>query len=156
MKITLLVVGKTSSADVKNICADYAKRINRYAKFEDVAVDNSSIKISDKNAMKEKEGAMLLKKISARNFVILLDAQGKEFTSLQLADDMENILNRSLGNICFVIGGAYGFSNEVYTRANAKLSLSKLTFSHQIIRIIFMEQLYRAFTIINNAPYHHE
>ena len=156
MKITLLLVGKTSSAEIKTICADYTKRINHYVKMEEVVLDNSNIKPADKNKVKEMEGEMILKKISSADFVILLDDKGRELTSLQFAQHLESIFNQSLKNIFFVVGGAYGFSDKVYKRANAKLSLSKLTFSHQIIRAIFMEQLYRAFTIIHHEPYHHE
>lgn len=156
MKITLLLVGKTSSAEIKNICHDYTKRINHYVKMEEVVVENSTLKTSDKKKIKDYEGELILKKIAATDYVILLDDKGKELTSLQFAQYLESIFNQSLKNICFVVGGAYGFSDKVYKRANAKLSLSKLTFSHQIIRVIFFEQLYRAFTIMNNEPYHHE
>jgi 23S rRNA (pseudouridine1915-N3)-methyltransferase len=156
MKITLLLIGKTSSAEIKAINADYLKRINHYVKIEELVLENSAIKTSDKKKMKELEGELILKKIAATDFVILLDDKGKEFSSLQFAQYLEGLFNQSLKNICFVVGGAYGFSDKVYKRANAKLSLSKLTFSHQIVRALFLEQLYRAFTIINNEPYHHE
>ena len=156
MKITLLVVGKTISPDIKNICADYLKRINRYCKTEEVVIENAPSKISDKNKVKDDEGDRILKKIVAGDFVVLLDDKGKEYSSLQWAKQLEGYFNQSYKHICFVVGGAYGFSDKVYARANAKLSLSKMTFSHQIIRTIFLEQLYRAFTILNNEPYHHE
>ncbi len=156
MKITLLVVGKTSSVEIKNLCADYAIRINHYTKFGEITVDDSSVKVRDRNSVKEKEGELLLRKISASDFVILMDERGKEFTSLQFAGYLENIFNRSLKNICFIIGGAYGFDRKMHERANAKISLSKLTFSHQMVRVVFMEQLYRAFSIMRKEPYHHE
>jgi 23S rRNA (pseudouridine1915-N3)-methyltransferase len=156
MKITLLLVGKTSSAEIRSINADYLKRISHYVKIEELVVENSAIKASDKNKMKDLEGELLLKKIAPTDFVILLDDKGKEFSSLQFAQYLEGLFNQSLKNICFIVGGAYGFSEKVYKRANAKLSLSKLTFSHQIVRALFLEQLYRAFTIINHEPYHHE
>ncbi len=155
MKITLILVGKTSSADVKNICADYKKRINHYVKMEEVVIENA-VKASDTGKIKEKEGELILKKIAPGDYVILLDDKGKEYTSTQLAAYLEGLFNQSLKNICFVVGGAYGFSDELYKRANAKLSLSKMTFSHQIVRAIFAEQLYRAFTIMHNEPYHHQ
>ncbi|HWB61972.1 MAG TPA: 23S rRNA (pseudouridine(1915)-N(3))-methyltransferase RlmH, partial [Chitinophagales bacterium] len=104
---------------------------------------------------KVKEGEMILKKIGPTDYVVLLDEKGKEFTSLQWAAQIEGLFNQSLKNLVYIVGGAYGFSDELYNRANAKLSLSKMTFSHQIIRVIFMEQLYRAFTIIKGEPYHH-
>lgn len=155
MQIYFMVVGKTSSAEIKNISNDYLKRINRYHKAEEIVVDTSSLKINDKQKLVQKEGELILKKISATDFVILLDDKGKEQSSVQFAGYLENLFNQSHKRICFVVGGAFGFSEEVYKRANAKLSLSKMTFSHQIIRAIFLEQLYRAFTIINKEPYHH-
>jgi 23S rRNA (pseudouridine1915-N3)-methyltransferase len=156
MKITLLLVGKTSSPEIRAISADYLKRINHYLRIEEVVVENSTVKTGDKKKIKESEGELLLKKITASDLVILLDDKGRELSSLQFAQYLEGIFNQSLKNVCFVVGGAYGFSEKVYKRANAKLSLSKLTFSHQIIRPIFLEQLYRAFTIIHHEPYHHE
>ncbi len=116
----------------------------------------SPSKAGDQSKMKEKEGEAILKKINPGDYLILLDDKGKEFSSTQFASYLEGLFNQSLKNIVFVVGGAYGFSEAVYKRANAKLSLSKMTFSHQIIRVIFYEQLYRAFTIINKEPYHHE
>lgn len=156
MKITLLLLGKTTSTEIKSICDEYRKRINHYIKMEEVVIDNSAIKLADKQKIKDKEGELILKKINATDFVILLDDKGKEFTSVQFAQYLETTFNQSIKNIFFVVGGAYGFSNAVYKRTNAKLSLSKMTFSHQIVRAIFSEQLYRAFTIIRNEPYHHE
>jgi 23S rRNA (pseudouridine1915-N3)-methyltransferase len=124
-------------------------------KFEQITIESPAQKTTDIEKMKTKEGELLLKKISITDYVILLDDKGKEFDSPQFAAWLENLFNQSLKNICFVAGGAYGFSDALYKRANAKLSLSKMTFSHQIVRPVFMEQLYRAFTIINKEPYHH-
>ncbi len=155
MKITLLVTGKTTSPEIRSIFDDYAKRINRYARFEEVLLDNNSIRITDREKVKLLEGQLLLKKITPTDFLVLLDENGKEFSSVQFANRLNEWFNQSHKHICFVIGGAYGFSEAVYERANAKVSLSKMTFSHQIIRTIFAEQLYRAFTILNNEPYHH-
>ena len=155
MKITLILVGKTSSADIKSICLDYQKRISHYTKMEEVVIENG-LKSADTKKVKEKEGELILKKIAPGDYVILLDDKGKEYTSTQFAGYLEGLFNQSLKNICFVVGGAYGFSDELYKRSSAKLSLSKMTFSHQIVRAIFAEQLYRAFTIINNEPYHHQ
>jgi len=124
--------------------------------MEETVLDNSSVKVTEIQKIKEKEGELLLKKIVPTDFVVLLDDKGKEFTSIQFAQYLESSFNQSIKNICFVVGGAYGFSDAVYKRANAKLSLSKMTFSHQIIRAIFYEQLYRAFTIIRKEPYHHD
>jgi 23S rRNA (pseudouridine1915-N3)-methyltransferase len=155
MKITLLAIGKTNSAEIRNIVDDYSKRINRYVKFEAVYIENSQQKFSDNEKQKIKEGEHILKKLQAGDYLILLDERGKEYNSVQFAEQLSLFFNQSIKNICFVIGGAYGFSEEVYARSNAKISLSRMTFSHQIIRAIFTEQLYRAFTIINNEPYHH-
>jgi len=155
MKITLLAIGKTNSADIRNIVEDYAKRINRYAKFDIIYLDNNQQKFADYEKQKLKEGDVILKKIQPNDYLILLDERGKNFTSVQFAEQLNSLFNQSVKNICFVIGGAYGFSDEVYERSNTKISLSDMTFSHQIIRVIFAEQLYRAFTIINNEPYHH-
>ena len=156
MKITLLLVGKTASADIRNICADYTKRINHYTKMEELIIENSAVKVTGAQKVKEKEGELILKKIAPGDYVILLDDKGKEYTSTQFANYLEGLFNQSIKNIIFIVGGAYGFSDALYKRANAKLSLSKMTFSHQIVRAIFAEQLYRAFTIIHNEPYHHE
>lgn len=154
MKITLILVGKTSSAEIKSICSGYQKRISHYTKMEEIIIENN-LKSADTLKVKDKEGELILKKIAPGDYVIMLDDKGKEYTSTQFAAYLEGLFNQSLKNICFVVGGAYGFSDELYKRANAKLSLSKMTFSHQIVRAIFAEQLYRAFTIINNEPYHH-
>jgi 23S rRNA (pseudouridine1915-N3)-methyltransferase len=155
MKITLLAIGKTNSAEIRNIVDDYSKRITRYVKFEAVYIENSQQKFSDNEKQKIKEGEHILKKLQAGDYLILLDERGKEYNSVQFAEQLNLFFNQSIKNICFVIGGAYGFSENVYARSNARISLSRMTFSHQIIRIIFAEQLYRAFTIINNEPYHH-
>jgi len=155
MKITLLAIGKTNSAEIRNIVDDYSKRITRYVKFEAVYIENSQQKFSDNEKQKIKEGEHILKKLQAGDYLILLDERGKEYNSVQFAEQLNLFFNQSIKNICFVIGGAYGFSEEVYARSNTKISLSRMTFSHQIIRAIFTEQLYRAFTIINNEPYHH-
>lgn len=155
MKITLILVGKTTSQDIKSICADYHKRIGHYCKMEELVIE-TGLKSADNKKIKDKEGELILKKVIPADYVILLDDKGKELTSTQFAAYLEGLFNQSLKNICFVVGGAYGFSDDLYKRANAKLSLSKMTFSHQIVRAIFAEQLYRAFTIINNEPYHHQ
>ncbi len=156
MKLNLILVGKTFSPEVKTICNDYLNRVSRYIKTEETVIESNAQKLNDRKKAMEKEGELILKKIGPTDFVILLDERGKEYTSIQLAGYIETLFNQSHKKVCFVVGGAYGFSDEVYKRANAKLSLSKMTFSHQIIRAIFLEQLYRAFTIINKEPYHHE
>jgi len=134
----------------------FTKRLKHYCKFEIVQLElPTKLKSSDSETIKKNEGELLLKKITPTDFIILLDEKGKEYSSVEFANF---ISKKSVheSSLTFVIGGAYGFSNEVYERANAKLSLSKMTFSHQLIRLIFAEQLYRAFTIIKGEPYHHE
>lgn len=155
MKITLLTVGKTTMPEVKTLCADYAQRISRYVKFEEMVIENNAIKLTDAIKIKQKEGELILKKITPTDYVVLLDEKGKEYTSVQFANWLEGLFNLSLKNICFIVGGAYGFSDDVYQRANSKLSLSKMTCNHQLVRAIFSEQLYRGFTIIHKEPYHH-
>lgn len=155
MKITLITVGKTTVPEVKAICADYTQRVSRYAKYDELVIDNNAVKLTDPLKIKQKEGELILKKLSSHDYLVLLDENGKEYTSVQFAGWMENLFNQSIKNICFVVGGAYGFSEEVYKRANAKVSLSKMTCNHQLIRAFFLEQLYRSFTIINKEPYHH-
>ncbi|MGB1241550.1 MAG: 23S rRNA (pseudouridine(1915)-N(3))-methyltransferase RlmH, partial [Chitinophagales bacterium] len=109
-----------------------------------------------KNTIKEKEGNLILQQFSAGDFVVLLDESGKSYTSMQFSNYLQSLLNRHIRQLHFVVGGAYGFSPEVYKRANAKLALSSMTFSHQMVRLIFVEQLYRAFTILKGESYHHE
>jgi 23S rRNA (pseudouridine1915-N3)-methyltransferase len=156
MKITFLLTGKTKKGFVDEGVKTYAGRIKHYMPFK--IIELSEPKLSGKineSAIKEKEGDQIIKSLSPSDNVILLDERGKMLSSLEMADF---IREKSLGpvkNLVFVAGGAYGFSRQIYDRANGMLSLSKMTFSHQIIRIIFLEQLYRAFTIIRNEPYHH-
>ncbi|MBL7776894.1 MAG: 23S rRNA (pseudouridine(1915)-N(3))-methyltransferase RlmH [Chitinophagales bacterium] len=156
MQITYFVTGKTNLAPIQQITAEYYKRLSRYARFEEVVIDNTAIKSTDPQLIKQREGELLLKKILPTDFLILLDEKGKEYTSVGYAEYLQKLFLQSHKRICFVVGGAYGFSDAVYTRANAKLCLSKMTFSHQIIRVVFAEQLYRAFTILHNEPYHHQ
>lgn len=157
MKIELKVVGKTAFDYLKTGIAIYEKRLKRYCDFSIAVIpDIKNAKNLSKAQIKEKEGAAILKKIDKSPFVILLDDKGKMFTSKEFSAYLEDKLMPSGKNIIFIVGGAYGFSESVYARANAKLSLSKMTFSHQMVRLFFVEQLYRAYSIIKNEPYHHE
>jgi 23S rRNA (pseudouridine1915-N3)-methyltransferase len=157
MKIELKVVGKTAFDYLKTGVAIYEKRLKRYGEFSITIIpDVKNAKSLSKAQIKEKEGIAILKKIDKSPFVVLLDDKGKMFTSKEFSSYLENKLMPSGKNIIFIIGGAYGFSDAVYARANAKLSLSKMTFSHQMVRLFFVEQLYRAYSIIGNEPYHHE
>lgn len=155
MKITLIYVGKTNQNFVKEGFEMYKKRIIHYTKFEEVVIEDikNTKKIQTKK-LKFLEGEKILKKISNTDFVILLDEKGKNFSSKNFSKWIENKMIQSTKHIVFIIGGAFGFSKEVYNRANLKLKLSDMTFSHQIIRIIFAEQLYRALTIIKGEKYH--
>lgn len=156
MKITLVQIGKTHFRFVDDGFSEFAKRLKHYCRFETVLLElPTRLKSTDVDQVKKNEGEMLLKKINANDFVILLDENGKEYHSKDFAAFLEK-QSLQQSSFTFVIGGAYGFSDEVYQRANAKISLSKMTFSHQLIRLIFAEQLYRAFTIIKGEPYHHE
>lgn len=155
MKIKLLLVGKTTDESIRRIEADYEKRINRYMSFEPVVIDNSAIRTGPEPMIRLKEGELILKRVTPADHLILLDERGKAFTSVQFAAEVNNWMNSSKKTVILTIGGAYGFSDEVKKRANGLVSLSAMTFSHQIVRIIMLEQLYRAFTILNNEPYHH-
>lgn len=156
MKLTLVTVGKTDVPWVREGLQLYAARLQHYVRFEikEIPELKNAGSLSEEQ-IKEKEGALILKETEGTD-MILLDEHGKEYRSLEFAKDIQNRLNRGGRDISFVIGGAYGFSSDVYAKAAGKLSLSKMTFSHQMVRAIFAEQLYRAFTIIKGEPYHHE
>lgn len=156
MTIDLILIGKTDSAHVASLVAEYQGRINRYLKFQITAVpDVKGGKISPA-VQSEQEGRAILKLIEPGDYLALLDERGTEFSSTQFASWLQQRMSASTRRLVFVIGGPYGFSPEVKARANASLSLSKMTFSHQIVRALFAEQLYRAFTILRGEPYHHE
>ncbi len=156
MKITLLVIGKTDKDFVIKGIEEYEKRLTRYVPFEMVVIpDIKNTKNMSEQQQKQKEGALILSKIKPTDTLLLLDENGKTFSSVQFSQFIEQKMINSNKNIVFVIGGPYGFSDEVYQAAQGKISLSKMTFSHQMIRMIFVEQLYRAMTIIKGEPYHH-
>lgn len=154
MRIYLVCVGKTNEGHVKEGVAVYEKRIGRYTGYNCTVVQDARKNLS-REQQKAEEGQNILKKVSPDDFLILLDEKGSEIDSVQFASLLEKHMVQSTKSIVFVIGGPYGFCDEVYNRANYKLSLSKMTFSHQLVRLIFTEQLYRAFTIIKGEPYHH-
>ena len=156
MKIKLLVVGKTTNSLLNSLILNYKKRINRYINFEIIEIKVPKFKNGKITDIKKKEGIKILEKISINDQVFLLDEKGDNYNSIEFAKFVENNIILNGKCIIFIIGGAYGFSDEVYLRSKSKLSLSKMTFSHQIIRLIILEQLYRAFTIINNHPYHNQ
>ena len=157
MKITLITVGKTDVKWVKEGLDIYMSRLARYVPFTiDELPQLKNVAALSQEQIKEKEGQNILGRISSSDFVVLLDDKGKEMSSMQWASQLEDWMSHSGRNIIFIVGGAYGFSQSVYKRANYLLSLSRMTFSHQMVRVIFTEQLYRAFSILKGEPYHHE
>ena len=157
MKITLLTVGKTDRDWVKQGLDIYVSRLSHYIPFSITEIPElKKVAALTKEQIKNKEGELILKNIRPADDVILLDEKGKEFSSMEFAKILQDKISYVGKDIVFVIGGAYGFSEDVYRRADSKISLSRMTFSHQMIRLIFVEQLYRAMTILNNNPYHHE
>lgn len=156
MTIKLLGIGKTDDSALLNLTDDYIKRLQFYNKFEfELIPDLKKVKNLDENQQKQKEGELILSKINTSDFVVLLDEKGKQFSSVGFSEFIQKRLNSGLKQLVFVIGGPYGFSEAVYRRADTSISLSKMTFSHQMVRLFFVEQLYRAFTILKNEPYHH-
>ena len=157
MKITLLTVGKTDRDWVKQGLDIYVSRLKHYIPFSIVEIPElKNVSALSKEQIKSREGELILKNIRPTDDVILMDEHGREYTSVELAKVIQEKISYTGKDMVFVIGGAYGFSQEVYSRANSKISLSKMTFSHQMVRAIFAEQLYRAFTIMRGEPYHHE
>lgn len=157
MNIDLIVVGKTDMREVESLVEMYTKRINFYCKFSITTLpDVKNTKSLSIKQQRTTEGEAILRQVADCDYVMLLDERGEEFRSLDFAQWLQKRLNSGIRRLVLVIGGPYGFSEEVYARANGKLSLSRMTFSHQIVRAIFTEQLYRAFAILNNDPYHHE
>ena len=157
MKITFITVGKTEDAYLKEGIEKYVKRLKHYTRLFIVEIDElKNTKALTREQQKAKEAELILKKILPLDHVILLDENGMELTSTQFAAYVDKKALGSVSNMVFVVGGPYGFDQSVYDRANDKLSLSAMTFSHQMVRLFFVEQLYRAFTILKGEPYHHE
>jgi len=156
MKITFLTVGKTEDAYLKDGIEKYVKRLKHYTKLSIIDLDElKNTKALTQEQQKSKEAELILKKITPQDYVILLDEKGMELTSEKFASYIDKKAIASVSNMVFVVGGPYGFDSTMYARANDKLSLSAMTFSHQMVRLFFIEQLYRAFTIIKGEPYHH-
>lgn len=156
VKTTLILIGKTADKNFAAGIDDYSQRLRHYMPFEiKVLPELRNTKAMSEDQQKEKEGEMILRIVSSSDFVVLLDEHGSEYRSVEFARWLEKRRNGGR-NLTFVIGGPYGFSADVYKRANDKISLSRMTFSHQMVRLIFCEQLYRACTIIKGEPYHHE
>jgi 23S rRNA (pseudouridine1915-N3)-methyltransferase len=157
MKIKLIVVGKSAFDYVKDGELIYEKRLIHYLPFEKLVLpDIKNPKNLSLDELKKKEGELILSKITNQDFLVLMDENGSQFSSTNFANWLEQKVNEGTRSIVFVIGGAFGFSKEVYERTNQLISLSKMTFSHQLVRVIFLEQLYRAQTILKGEPYHHE
>ena len=157
MRITLLTVGKTDIKWVSEGLEVYSSRLRHYIPFEIKEIPElKNVSSLSRDQIRTAEGKLILKNLRDSDEVVLLDEQGREFRSVEFASMLEKRLSASSRDLVFVIGGAYGFSTEVYERASSKISLSKMTFSHQMVRTIFVEQLYRAFTIIRGESYHHE
>ena len=157
MKILFLVIGKTDETYLENGIGKYIKRLEHYIPFEmKVIPDIKNRKTLTEDQQKKAEGDLILSQISSGDDMVLLDENGKTFSSVNFSQWIEKRMNIGNKRIVFVVGGPYGFSKEVYSNAKFKISLSEMTFSHQMIRLIFVEQLYRAFTIIKGEPYHHE
>lgn len=157
MKITLLTVGKTDKDWVRQGMDIYVSRLKHYIPFAVVEIPElKNVSALTKDQIKTREGELILKNIKPTDDLILLDERGKEYTSVELAKVIQDKISYVGKDMVYVIGGAYGFSDAVYQRANSKISLSRMTFSHQMVRAIFVEQIYRAFTIMKGEPYHHE
>lgn len=156
MKITLLVVGKTTDAHIEALLQDYQKRLVHYVPFNIIVIPElKNTKSLTSEQQKQAEGELILRQITPSTDMILLDERGKEYRSIEYADYLQKKMS-SGRDVAFVVGGPYGFSQSVYERANSKISLSKMTFSHQMVRLFFVEQIYRAMTILRGEPYHHE
>ena len=157
MTIKLIAVGKTDKTELQDLMTLYQDRLKHYIKFEiEIIPDIKNAKKLSESEQKQREGNLILKKINPGDSIVLLDENGKQFSSVQFSKELQKHMNSGVKRLVFVIGGPYGFSDEVYQKVNGKMSLSKMTFSHQMIRLFFIEQLYRGFTILKNEPYHHQ
>jgi 23S rRNA (pseudouridine1915-N3)-methyltransferase len=157
MNIKLIAIGKTDNKSLQTLIDDYTKRLSFYIKFDlEIIPDIKNVKNLSESQQKEKEGELILSKLSATDQLILLDENGKTFSSVGFSEELQKKMNSGVKTLVFVIGGPYGFSETVYKKAQGKVSLSLMTFSHQMVRLFFIEQLYRGFTILRNEPYHHQ
>ncbi|NVK49097.1 MAG: 23S rRNA (pseudouridine(1915)-N(3))-methyltransferase RlmH [Cyclobacteriaceae bacterium] len=157
MQIKIIAIGKTDHSAIQELQELYINRLNHYIRVDwEIIPDLKNTKSLTQAQQKSKEGELILKKINSSDFVLLLDEKGKSFSSVEFSDFLQQKMNSGIKQLVLVIGGPYGFSEEIYQRANSKISLSKMTFSHQMIRPFLAEQLYRAMTILRGEPYHHE
>jgi 23S rRNA (pseudouridine1915-N3)-methyltransferase len=157
MNIKLIAIGKTDNKNLQALIEEYTKRLGFYIKFDlDIIPDIKNVKNLSESEQKVKEGQLILSKLAPTDQLILLDENGKEFNSVGFSDFLQKKMNSGIKTLVFVIGGPYGFSEEVYQKAQGKVALSQMTFSHQMVRLFVIEQIYRGFTILNNEPYHHQ
>jgi len=157
MNIKLIAIGKTDNKNLQTLMEEYQKRLSFYIKFElEVIPDLKNAKNLSEDQQKEKEGELILSKLTPTDYLILLDENGKSFSSMAFSAELQKKMNAGIKTLVYVIGGPYGFSEKVYQKANQKISLSAMTFSHQMVRLFFIEQVYRGFTILKNEPYHHQ
>jgi len=156
MTIKLITIGKTDNKALQSLIDDYTKRLGHYIKFEfEIIPDIKNVKNLSEEQQKQKEGELILGKVQTSDTLVLLDENGRQYSSIEFSEYLQKHMNSGIKRLVFVIGGPYGFSTEVYDKAQTKLSLSKMTFSHQMVRLFVVEQLYRGFTILRNEPYHH-
>lgn len=157
MNITLICIGRTDEKPLEELIQKYEKRLPTHWNFQRMEIpDIKNRKNLSESQQKEKEAELIFSKLNNSDYVILLDEKGKQLSSSAFAGELQSLMNQSVKQIAFVIGGPYGFSDEVYKRANRKLSLSEMTFTHQMVRLFLIEQIYRAFAILQGKPYHHE
>lgn len=157
MNIKLLAIGKTDNKALQLLIDDFSKRLSFYIKFDlEIIPDIKNVKNLSENQQKEKEGELILGKLTPTDQLILLDENGTGFSSIGFSDYLQKKMNSGIKTLVFVIGGPYGFSEEVNKKGQGKISLSQMTFSHQMVRLFVIEQIYRGFTILKNEPYHHE
>ena len=157
MNIKLLAIGKTDNKALQSLIEEYTKRLSFYIKFDlEIIPDIKNVKNLSEAQQKEKEGELILSKITATDQLILLDENGQTFSSVGFSEYLQKKMNSGIKTLVLVIGGPYGFSEEVYKKSQGKISLSSMTFSHQMVRLFVIEQLYRGFTILKNEPYHHQ
>lgn len=156
MKILILAVGKTTTPYIARAVDDYIGRIGHYVPVEMTCLPDRARRSESTDIQREREGEAILAALQPSDRVVLLDERGGELTSREFAAEIERRLNQGLKRLVYVIGGPYGFSRAVYDRADAKLSLSRMTFSHEMVRLFFAEQVYRAMTILRGEPYHHD
>lgn len=157
MKLKIIFVGKTEADYLKQACDIFENRLKNYLPLEVLVIPalkkTKSLTIEQQ---KEKEGKLILSKINSPDFVVILDEKGKEYRSMEWADYFQSKMNSGIKSLCLIVGGPYGFSEAVYNKSQQKVALSKMTFSHQMIRLLLLEQCYRAMSILKNEPYHHE